>query len=38
MKVVASLVKQLGGKLTVEKNPDGKGACFRVTFSDELVA
>jgi two-component sensor histidine kinase len=32
MRIVASLVKQLGGTLTAGDGPDGKGACFTVTF------
>jgi two-component sensor histidine kinase len=32
MKVVALLVKQLGGKLAVSENPAGRGACFQVAF------
>lgn len=33
MKVVGVLAKQLGGKLEVLANPDGRGACFRVAFA-----
>ena len=33
MKVVSALAKQLGGGLTAGSNPDGSGACFKVSFS-----
>lgn len=36
MKVIGSLVRQLGGKLEVGANPSGKGACFRVAFGKRL--
>ena len=32
MKVVTQLCKQLGGTLEVLANPDGRGACFRLSF------
>jgi two-component sensor histidine kinase len=32
MRIVTSLVKQLGGRLTVGNRPNGKGACFTVAF------
>jgi two-component sensor histidine kinase len=32
MKVVGVLAKQLGGALEVLPNPEGRGACFRVSF------
>jgi two-component sensor histidine kinase len=32
MRIVASLVRQLGGELTAGHCPEGKGACFKVTF------
>jgi two-component sensor histidine kinase len=32
MKVVGLLARQLGGKLVVSENPQGRGACFRVAF------
>ena len=35
MKVVNLLARQLGGSLEVLPNPDGSGACFRVTFTGE---
>lgn len=33
MKVVSALASQLGGGLTAGTNPQGPGACFRVSFS-----
>jgi two-component sensor histidine kinase len=33
MKIIASLVQQIGGKLTIGKDENGKGARFRVTVS-----
>jgi len=38
MKVISSLVKQLGGKLTVSDNPLGRGACFRAALGTQLDA
>jgi two-component sensor histidine kinase len=32
MRIIGSLVKQLGGKLSAGHRPDGKGACFKVAF------
>jgi two-component sensor histidine kinase len=32
MKVVTALAKQLGGQMSAQPNPAGKGACFKVTF------
>jgi len=32
MKVVKALAKQLGGHMTAEANPIGRGACFRVAY------
>jgi two-component sensor histidine kinase len=32
MKVVTALAKQLGGRMTAQPNPAGKGACFKVAF------
>lgn len=32
MRIVGSIVKQLGGTLTAANRPDAKGACFSVTF------
>ena len=32
MRVVQSLTKQLGGKVTADTNPEGRGACFKVAF------
>ena len=32
MRIVATLVKQLGGTLSAGNRPDGKGACFTVIF------
>ncbi|MEP7130871.1 MAG: GAF domain-containing protein [Sphingomicrobium sp.] len=32
MRIIATLVKQLGGTLTAGNRPDGKGACFTVIF------
>jgi two-component sensor histidine kinase len=32
MRIVTSLVKQLGGTLTAGRRPNGKGACFSVAF------
>ena len=34
MRIIASLVKQLSGTLTAGRRPEGKGACFTVTFND----
>jgi two-component system, sensor histidine kinase PdtaS len=33
MKIVSSLVKQIGGKLNIALGEKGRGACFSVTFS-----
>ena len=32
MKVVTALAKQLGGQMTAQANPAGKGACFKVVY------
>ncbi len=32
MRVVQTLTKQLGGKVTADTNPEGRGACFKVAF------
>ena len=32
MKVVTTLVKQLGGQMTAQANPAGQGACFKVAY------
>lgn len=32
MKVVSALAKQLGGQMTAQANPAGKGACFKVVY------
>jgi two-component sensor histidine kinase len=33
MKVIHALARQLGGQLTAETRPDGRGSCFSVAFS-----
>jgi two-component sensor histidine kinase len=33
MKIVHSLVKQIGGELHITRADDGRGACFTVTFN-----
>jgi two-component sensor histidine kinase len=35
MRIVATVVKQLGGSLTAGRNPDGPGSFFRVVFPCE---
>jgi len=32
MRIVAALTAQLAGKLSIGANPDGRGACFTITF------
>jgi two-component sensor histidine kinase len=32
MRVVQTLTKQLGGRVTADINPEGRGACFKVAF------
>jgi two-component sensor histidine kinase len=38
MKVISSLVNQLGGKVIAIENPTGRGACFQVRFGATLEA
>jgi two-component system, sensor histidine kinase PdtaS len=33
MKIIQSLVKQIGGELHIARAEDGHGACFTVTFN-----
>ncbi|MDP9090996.1 MAG: histidine kinase, partial [Pseudomonadota bacterium] len=32
MRVLTTLTKQLGGRMTTRSNPTGHGACFTITF------
>jgi two-component sensor histidine kinase len=32
MKVVTTLARQLGGQMTAQANPAGRGACFKVAY------